>query len=211
VSPIFQVQESRYSYIVALKDKIFGNITCGGSLIAQDTILTAVHCVEGFEIFWPFLYTAVIGRHDLNSVDGEEASLDHVVVHPDYNNMTYANDFALIFLSEPTSLVTEFALLNNNKSLPASGELAHAIGWGDTTADIETQILSDVLLETDMLVMSNEDCFTAIESFYDLIGLDDFLAILTGFNIIEFDSDSMICTLEPGRGSCQGDSGKFIF
>ena len=210
-APIFQVEESRYPYIVALKDKIFGNLTCGGSLIAQDTILTAAHCIIGSEDFFPFFFTAVIGRHDITSADGEEASLDHVVVHPNYDNKTFIDDFALIFLSQPTSLVTEYALLNSDKSLPASGDSVLTMGWGDTSEDAETPIFSDVLLETDLLVMSNEDCLTTIENFYDSNGFDDFLAFLAGINLVEFDSDSMICTLEPGNGACSRDSGKFKF
>jgi trypsin len=205
------VEESRYPYVVALKDNIVGNLTCGGSLIAQDVVLTAAHCVLGLEVIYHLLFSAVIGRHDLDSLLGEEVSLDHVVVHPNYDNTTLVNDFALIFLSQPTSVVNEFIRVNNDEPLPDSGDMARTMGWGDTTQDVQTQILSDVLLETDLPIMSNEDCFTMIESFYDSIGLNDFVALILGVVLADFDSESMICTQEPGRDACQGDSGELTF
>lgn len=53
--PITQTETSRYPCIVALVDKLDGILTCGGSLIAQDTILTAAQCVYGIEDIYSLL------------------------------------------------------------------------------------------------------------------------------------------------------------
>ncbi len=62
------------------------------------------------------------------------------------------------------------------------------MGWGTTT---EGGYLSDVLLEVDLPVVSNEDCDQCYQFYWDIY-------------------PSMICAYDPGHDSCQGDSGKLI-
>ena len=55
--------EGRYPYAVSLRDDV-GHF-CGGSLVAPDVVLSAAHCAGGD-------YKAVVGRHRLESKDGDE-------------------------------------------------------------------------------------------------------------------------------------------
>lgn len=58
--------------------------------------------------------------------------------------------------------------------------------------------------------MHNEDCFTMIESYYYLAALYDFIALFLGIDLLDYDSSSMICTLEPGQSAFQGDLGECL-
>ena len=137
--------------MVAFVNRTNGLVVCGGSLVAKDIVLTAAHCAASIEDA-----NAVIGRHDLSMFDGEEIEVDQVVVHPEYNATAAfaANDYALAMLSQPTSLVTEFAQLNSNAFLPATGDVARVMGWGDVWQDSEIIALPEELMETDLSIIS---------------------------------------------------------
>ncbi len=137
--------------MVAFVNRTNGLVVCGGSLVAKDIVLTAAHCAASIEDA-----NAVIGRYDLGLFDGEEIELDQVVVHPEYNATaaSMVNDYALAMLSQPTSLVTEFAQLNSNAFLPATGDVARVMGWGDVWQDSEIIVLPEELMETDLSIIS---------------------------------------------------------
>ncbi|KAL7488545.1 hypothetical protein ACHAW6_015497 [Cyclotella cf. meneghiniana] len=98
-----ETEASRYQYMVALVDKL--------------------------DDIYSLLMNAVIGHYDMDSTLGEEVLVDRVVASPNYDDTHYVNDFAFIFLSQPTSLVTELVLLNSDESLPAIGDMAGTVGW----------------------------------------------------------------------------------
>ena len=79
----------RYSYTVSLQDEV-GHF-CGGSLVAPDIVLCAAHCMQNGE-----KYKAVIGRHALDSADGDEVNVKMEIAHPDYDWGTTDNDFMII-------------------------------------------------------------------------------------------------------------------
>jgi trypsin len=79
----------RYSYAVSLADDL-GSF-CGGSLIALDIVLSAAHCAGGD-------YYAIIGRHDLETDEGDEVGIDKEITHPDYDTQTTDNDFMVLVL-----------------------------------------------------------------------------------------------------------------
>ncbi|KAL7545846.1 hypothetical protein ACHAWF_009194, partial [Thalassiosira exigua] len=89
-----EATQGRYSYAVSLQDK--GDHFCGGSLIAPDVVLSAAHCAGG-------KYQAIIGRHSLESNDGDVVDIEDEMMHPDYDDDMTENDFMLLFLKRPTT------------------------------------------------------------------------------------------------------------
>lgn len=79
----------RYSYAVSLADNL-GSF-CGASLIAPDVVLSAAHCSGG-------TYHAIIGRHDLDTNEGDEVEIKEEIVHPEYDASITDNDFMLLIL-----------------------------------------------------------------------------------------------------------------
>jgi trypsin len=158
-------------------------------LIATDVVLTAAHCQGG-------KYDVVIGRHDLDSKDGESIAMDYEIPYPKYNDKTTDGDFNLVFLKNPTTQKVSLVNINDDSNSPQVGDEVHVMGWGDTTADDYTQKLADKLMEVSVNVISNQDC----DASKGQIGgwVDSYNGQI---------SDNMICARDNGEDACQGDSG----
>lgn len=179
--------EDRYSYSVSLQGS--NGHFCGGSLIAKDVVLTAAHCMGGS-------YNVVIGRHDFGDKDGDVVSMKREIIHPNYNTQTDENDFALVFLSRPTTANVKLVKVNKNNGFPSAGATATVTGWGDTDQKDDKQTLPDALEVVNVKVISNTECAKAsgkVGSYSD--SYEDYIF------------DNMMCTFTDGQDACQGDSG----
>lgn len=161
-------------------------------MIAKDVVLTAAHCQGG-------QYDVIIGRHDINSKDGESIPMDYEIPHPKYNDKTTDNDFNLVFLSRPTKQNVALVNLNDNGNSPSVGQEVTVMGWGDTMEDDWKQKLADKLMEVSVNVISNSQC-------------DDSEGNIGGWNENYHGqiSDKMLCAKDNGQDACQGDSGKLL-
>jgi trypsin len=132
-------------------------------------------------------FNVIINRHDLTTSAGQSIPRKTEMKHPSYNPDTMDNDFALVFLNTATTEDVAFLQLNQDDSFPdaAVGAISRAMGWGTTSSGGSA---SNVLREVDLPVITNEVCDQKYPQ-YPIF-------------------DSNICTFQPGKDSCQGDSGK---
>ncbi len=161
-----------------------GSHYCGGSVIAEDWILTAAHCVDGSRASSVWVESGITDLSEL----GERVQVAEIIVHPDYDSWTMDNDMALLRLDGTVS-AAPVALLDAvaEDDLAGPGAVATVSGWGTLFAGGWSP---DTLQYVDVPVVSEADCEAA-------------------YGASEI-TDGMICAgyLDVGGAdSCQGDSG----
>jgi len=167
----------RYDYIV----QSLGSKACGGVLIADNIVLTAGHCRDGFN-------KVAIGLYNFNNLYKsprvERIQVKKEIVHPSYIGDNYYSDFMILVLNEK-SRVTPVCLPTIGDSISPS-EMLNVIGFGVTQKGGK---LSDKMLETNVEYISNERCNSKYK-----------------FHTIY---PNMMCADSSlqNRDACQGDSG----
>ncbi|XP_065341592.1 trypsin-1-like [Cloeon dipterum] len=166
----------------------FGSHSCGGSIVNENYILTAAHCVDGDT---PDLYTIYAGSVDLEG-NGVAINAAEFKVHEGYNPFNnYIDDIALIRLATPLTFDENIQPVSLPEQLQESdgGTSATVIGWGYpyTGGDV-----MQFLQEVDIFVVSDVDC----QAIHD-----------------NPPHESNICAGVPegGKGQCSGDSGGPLF
>ncbi|XP_070534303.1 uncharacterized protein [Ptychodera flava] len=137
---------------------IDGSVSCGGSIINEEWILTAAHCMEDVS---PGNIIAVMGVSDLRDTSAmrrAERRISEIHVHTEYISFNLHNDLALLKLVEPL----EFSDYVRPVCLPPSGDDAlvqglpcSTTGWGLTSEGGQASL---VLMEAEVNVLSQGLC-----------------------------------------------------
>jgi hypothetical protein len=162
---------------------------CGGSLISDKTVLTSASCTFSRSVSD---ISVIVGEHD-TSTDEDEQELIEVeqkIIHPEYNQNTFDNDFALLTLAEPVNWSREVKPICFPIGEPQQyeGIQATVSGWGTLTAN--SGQLQNVLHKVDVFTQTNQQC----------VGDS---TVFTSSRI----TSNMICAADQGRDSCRGDGG----
>ncbi|CAI5724719.1 unnamed protein product [Peronospora farinosa] len=125
----------------------------------------------------------VEGRDDGN--DGEMIEISSIHGHPNYNNKSYVNNFAVLKLAKEVQDDIKPLKLAIPVTKIQPGMWGKVMGWGSSVA---YGPFSEVLLKLDQQLMSDEDCQIRI-------------------GITAFDMTYMCAGGEANKSPCTGDAG----
>ncbi|CAG7824177.1 unnamed protein product [Allacma fusca] len=165
-------------------------IFCGCTIIDNQWILTAAHCTNAVSPNEQ-LYVNV-GDYDLTTTSETSNTVIRVVQiiqNERYSSDNQDFDVSLLRLEHPVQyneMVQPVCLPWQFRSKSFHGAMVTASGWGTTT---EGGQQADILQTVDLPVLTTQEC----QKYY-------------GSRI----TDNMICTYQPGKDTCQGDSGSSV-
>ncbi|XP_062309044.1 enteropeptidase [Osmerus eperlanus] len=181
-------QEKAWPWIVSLHWR--GRHVCGASLIDNEWLVTAAHCVYGKNNHLSY-WKAVLGLHSqdaLNSNHTHTVSIDKIIMNKHYNRRTKEADIAMMHLDTHvnfTDYIQPLCLPRSNQQFEA-GRNCLIAGWGRVA---EGGSVANVLQQAALPLVDRSEC----------------QRLLPEYNI----TARMVCAGYPEGGvdTCQGDSG----
>ena len=171
----------QFPHQVSLQSR-YGSHFCGASVIGEQWILTAAHCVDGESASGLRVRVDSVYRNS----GGATYNISQVVVHPSYNDYTQNADVALLRVSG-TMDVEPIRLANNtaDDTIAAPGVYGSVSGWGALS---EGGSSPNRLQFVEVPMLTNASCNVSYNG--DI-------------------TNNMVCAGYPqgGQDSCQGDSG----
>ncbi|MFF4399394.1 trypsin-like serine protease [Streptomyces sp. NPDC001480] len=172
---------------------------CGGAVVAPTKILTAAHCVKGYD--WHANGAVITGTSQLATTDdsgntdlhgGTATGVWRQWNHPAYSANTIDNDLAVLTLPVAIKATPIRMTTSGDTASYAAGTSAKLYGWGRTSST--SQDISDTLKTATLPIQSDSTCAGAYGT--------------------DFIKGHMVCAGKPASGSdtgttasCNGDSG----
>ena len=160
---------------------------CGGSLVSNQYIITAAHCVTAAD--WDRV-TIRVGEHHMNTNEGHEQDIsiatNGITVHPQYDRPTTDYDIAVIRLSRSVQFTQRIKPVCINTGIDFTGQHCYITGWGKLQSGGSTP---QILQEAQVPIVTAQKCKNSYGS-----------SKIT---------DRMLCAgySQGGTDTCQGDSG----
>lgn len=156
---------------------------CGGSLISENLVISATHCLLGFE---PFELRVRLGSTNSTS-GGLLVEVAGIKTHSGFSIITAMNDIALLKLAQSVAQANTIRYIDLADTVPATGTPAVVSGWG-----IKCSLcirMPAILQAVDVKIVQREDCASSTYKYGDEI------------------RESMVCAYALKKDVCTGDSG----
>jgi len=185
----------QYPYLVSIQLMGIFESThlCGGVLIdapgGATIVLTVAYCVESYSKTLSKL-SVHAGVYNLKNPDlatQQIATISKVTLHPDYNMMSLDNDIAVLHLSQPLDMSSEFVSTIETGST-STGDKCTVLGYGDTVTT------PGVIEKLAITGLPDEDCESIMYP-----GVSEMKFV--------YQPESMACGKNPHGEFCQGDQG----